>query len=150
MAGADARAGCRFCRPTWSGCYIDDALHYLSAALALEGRSANEQLVREDADAPQVYCCVVLLALDDLGRRVVQGPAEGFSHGLDHGRPAEVAELGDACRGDHDVFGLDIAVGDVEVVQVNECIDDVFKEANGLFGGEDTDLVLVIEESASA
>lgn len=67
----------------------------LLVAADLEGDVADEQLIGEDADRPDVDLLVVLLALEDLGRDVEGCAAEStaeLSADLVDG-PAEVAEL---------------------------------------------------------
>lgn len=117
-------------------------------ALAFEGRPPNKELVSEDPDAPQIDSAVVGLPFDDLWRGVVESAAEGGPHVLHHGRPTEVTHLCNTVAED-DVFGLDVAVGDGLFVQVDQRVDDVPQEVDGLFARQSADLVLVVEESAS-
>jgi hypothetical protein len=87
----------------------------------LKRRDANEELVREDAQRPQVDVVCVRLALDHLGREVVERAAEGrpaVRRGVDG--PAKVADLQVAVQAEEDVFRLDVAVDDVLRVQVVE------------------------------
>lgn len=60
----------------------------------VEGRPADQHLVGEHADRPDVHEVVVGLALEDLGADVVQGAAVGGPALLAVGGPPEVAQLG--------------------------------------------------------
>lgn len=89
----------------------------------LEGGLADEELVGEDAEAPEVDLLVVRVVggagLDHLGGQVVEGAAHGLAaavRGVD--APAEVGDLDLAVDADEDVLGLDVAVDDVLAVQV--------------------------------
>ena len=89
----------------------------------LEGRLADQELVHQHAQAPQVDLLgvpVVLAAgLDHLWREVVEGAAERVAAvvGRVHA-PAEIRDLDLAVDAHQDVLGLDVAVDDVLAVQV--------------------------------
>ena len=95
-------------------------------SLGLEGRSADEELVQEDAEGPDVDHLVVLPPLDHLGGEVVEGAAQGVAaggRGVD--RPAEVGDLDLALRPDEEVLRLDVAVDDVLRVAVGQGLAEV-------------------------
>lgn len=89
------------------------------AAQLLKRRDALEELVGEHTHRPQIHCAAVRLALDHLGREVVQratqrrAPVAGRVH-----TPAKVGNLHLAADADQQVLGLDVTVDDVLRVQV--------------------------------
>ena len=98
-----------------------DAAVGLAVAVGLEGRVADEELVAEDAEGPDVHRLVVGLALHHLGGEVVEGAAEGVALGGGGvNGPSEVCDLDLALAVDEEVLGLDVAVDDVFLVAVVE------------------------------
>jgi hypothetical protein len=90
-------------------------------ALCLEGRVADEELVAQNAERPNVHCFVVGLALNHLGGEVVERATEGVAlggRGVDG--PAEVGDLDLALAIDEEVLRLDVTVDDVLLVAVVE------------------------------
>lgn len=91
----------------------------------LEGGLADEELVRQDAEAPQVdllgVAIVAAAGLEHLRREVVEGAAHSFAAVV--GRvdgPAEVADLDLAVNTDEDVLRFDVPVHDVLLVEIFE------------------------------
>ena len=95
-------------------------------SLGLEGGTADEELVQEDAQRPNVDHLVVLPSLDHFGGKVVQSAAQGVAAGgggVD--RPAEVGDLDLALGADEEVLRLDVAVDDVLLVAVGQGLAEV-------------------------
>lgn len=71
--------------------------NYFAQVLGLhqvEGRLADDQLVDQDADRPQVNLFIVILPRQQLGREVQRSAAEGRPHfRVVVDCPAEVADL---------------------------------------------------------
>lgn len=98
--------------------YILDAVHLQFGDVFLEGREPSQQLKGEDAQTPQIDSDMILPLLEYLRGDIIQRPAEGLLHaGLAVGRPPKVAYF-ECVVGHDDIFGFDIAVGDVIAVEV--------------------------------
>lgn len=79
--------------------YTQDLLHRLFAADVVEGHLPRQQLIGQDAQAPQVDAPVVLLPLEDFGSHVVEGPAVRTTAACAPGCPPEIAQFGFALSG---------------------------------------------------
>lgn len=91
----------------------------------LEGSFANEELVRQNAQTPQVNLFVVVVLrrarLDHLGREVIQRAAHGLPPVVGSmDAPAEIRDLDLAVDADQDVLRLDIPVDNMLAVQVSQ------------------------------
>lgn len=121
----------------------------------LEGGLANEELVREDAEAPQVDLLVVRVVggagLDHLRGQVVEGAAHGLAAAVGgvHA-PPEVGQLDLAVDADEDVLGLDVPVDDVLAVQVAQRARHLRDVLRGLPLGEAVLAAQVLVELALA
>lgn len=89
----------------------------------LERCLANEELVRQDTQTPEINLLVVVVVratgLDHFWGQVVEGTAHGVATvvgGVD--APAEIGNLDLAVDAHEDVLGLDVTVNDVLAVQV--------------------------------
>lgn len=71
-------------------------LHSLLLADVVEGSLPHHHLVSQYPEAPDIDARVVLLALENLGRDVVEGSAVGVPSPRTVGCPAEVADLADS------------------------------------------------------
>lgn len=92
---------------------------FFIVVFAGEGRFRVEEFVKKDAETPDVDLGGLVEVLDDFGRHVLDGAAEGMlCVFLVLGGPAEVADLGVALGVEENVFGLEVAVDYVSVVQV--------------------------------
>lgn len=86
---------------------------------------ADQKLVGQDAQAPQVNFFIVVIlggpGLDHLGRQIIQGATHGLSPvvGSMHA-PPEIGNLELAVDADEDVFGLDVPVDNVLAVQITQ------------------------------
>jgi hypothetical protein len=92
----------------------------------LKRRFTTEELVGQDAQAPQVNCLAVEVVstarLDHLWWQVVQSTAHCVTAVVRRMyTPAKVRDLELAVDADEDVLGLDVAVHDVFLVKVFEC-----------------------------
>ena len=95
-----------------------DLLRSHLPVLGFEGSPPAVELEGEHSDRPQVQPAVIGGLRDDLGADVVDGAAEGLAGaGSVHG-PAEVGELDHVVLAEQYVLGLEIAVDDVQAVQV--------------------------------
>ena len=95
-------------------------------SLGLEGGTADEELVQEDAQRPNVDHLVVLPSLDHFGREVVESATQGVAPGgggVDG--PAKVGNLDLALGTDEEILGLDVAVDDVLLVAVGQGLAEV-------------------------
>ena len=108
------------------------------AALArtLERRPAGEELCDDAAEGPQVGAVVGVLVVDHLGRHVLGRPhkllelaarvaAVARRRPADQLGGAEVDELGAAVGREHHVLGLEVAVDDVEAVEVLQHLEEL-------------------------
>src|SRR5438128_1434616 len=102
--------------------------------VALERHLAGQHLVEDDAQAVEIAAGVSPLPLHLLGGHVVRGADRLGQPRPRHlperrvERDAEVDELHAAVRRDHDVLGLEVAVGDAVIVQVDERVGDLDRE----------------------
>ena len=91
--------------------------------LVVERWSANQHFKQQDTQRPPVHLFRMSFALDNLWCKVLGGSAESQCHsalahvGLGE---TEVSEANVAGRVQQNVFGLEVAVDDVVVVQVTE------------------------------
>ena len=113
----------------------------------VERRLANQQLVGQHPDTPQVNSVVVVISCQYLRRRVVEGAAVGLAAFVADGCPAEVAELADLV-GEDDVLGFDVPVGYSLVVEVLDGLGDVVDLGGCLLLRESLGLLHLAEESA--
>ena len=97
-----------------------DLLVDLYGLIGEEGRIAGGHLVDEHAECPPVDGLVVALAENDLGRQVLGRAAQCPRAALDALGEAEVGHLQVAVLVDKQVLGLQIAIQDLQVVQVLE------------------------------
>ena len=108
------------------------------AALArtLERRPAGEELCDDAAEGPQVGAVVGVLVVDHLGRHVLGRPhkllelaarvaAVARRRPADQLGGAKVDELRAAVGREHDVLGLEVAVDDVEAVEVLQHLEEL-------------------------
>ncbi len=116
--------------------------------VALERRTAGDQLVRHDAERVEVHAVVGVRVRRrllgghvgrradggaDLGQRGAPSAAVGAGR-ADRLGDAEVGDRG-AAAGEEDVVGLDVAVDDALRVGVGEGAGDVAEDADHLAGG---------------
>ena len=116
-----------------------DLLEQLGLVLGAEGVVALQQDVEEDAERPHVGVDGTVVQFGDyFGGHVGGRAAEGVDGLvlLAAETEAEVDEFELPVAVDEDVFGLDVAVGDVEVVQVLEGLCDDQEELLGLGLGQ--------------
>ena len=95
-------------------------------SLGLEGGTANEELVQENTEGPNVDHLVVLPSLDHFGGEVVQSTTQSVAPGgggVDG--PAKVGDLDLALGADEQILGLDVAVDDVLLVAVGQGLAEV-------------------------
>lgn len=101
----------------------EDSLLRLSlAAIRVEGRSAGEQVVHEDSVTPPIGRFAVTRGFDDhLRRHVLDRAAKGRGQlvaSAEDLAEAEIDEFDVAVGVEHDVLGLEVAIDDVEAVEV--------------------------------
>lgn len=106
---------------------VEDGLHLLKVAVAVEGGVAAQQKVRDDAQGPNVDGLAVARLLEDLGGHVAGGAARRRQHvELFLVHDAGQAKVGDEEVGvvfggaEQQVFGLEVAVDDAVVVEVGD------------------------------
>ena len=133
--------------PELSHAYVHYLLHCLFATYMVEGCLANQQLVGQHSDAPQVHSVVVVSSRQYLRCRVVEGATVGLAPFVADGGPAEVAELADLI-GEDDVLGFDVPVGYSLVVEVLDGLGDVVDLGGCLLLREGLGLLHLAEESA--
>uniref|UniRef100_A0A182TKX5 Uncharacterized protein n=1 Tax=Anopheles melas TaxID=34690 RepID=A0A182TKX5_9DIPT len=98
----------------------DDLFVDLDRLVGEEGRIAGRHLVHQHAERPPVDRLVVALAQDDLGREILGRAAQRPGSALDALGEAEIGHLQVALRVDQQVFRLQIAIDQVEIVQILE------------------------------
>ena len=102
--------------------YRCDALVRVVVAWSLKRRVPEQELVTEDAKAPDVHSIVVRLSGQHLRGQVVQGPTQSLpaTVGRVNG-PAKVGNLQFAPHAKQKIFRLDVAMNHVLAVAVLQC-----------------------------
>ncbi len=103
---------------------------------ALERDAAGDHLEQDGPHGVDVDPVVDVLALGLLGghvlRRADDDPRPGHAAGVERPGDAEVHDLGVALAVDHDVLGLEVAVDDAEAVGLDEALEDLAGQVEGL------------------
>ena len=96
----------------------DDLLVDFQRLFGEEGRETGGHFVDEDSQSPPVHGLIVAPRKKHLGRQVLGGAAQGVgATGEPFGEP-EIRDLDVAVESEEDVFGLQIAEGNVNVVKI--------------------------------
>lgn len=85
--------------------------------------AATEKLEQNDSDAPKICSAVVAVSVYDLRGHVVGGADDGEGAAFYKFCGAEVDEFWEPFFVDHDVFGFEVAVYDVALVEMVEDFD---------------------------
>lgn len=114
--------------------FFDDLAKHGVLVLAVEWRDADEHLVsgdsglHENAERPPVGLFAVSFLRDDLRRHILRCADDGVRFGVGAGEflgDTEVSELEVAVGVEQDVFGFEVAVDDVHLVEVLEREEDL-------------------------
>ena len=100
---------------------------------------AGEQLVKNRRQAPEVATFINAGTITTLLRRHEVDRPQGrtglrlamICRGLTG--QAEIAELGDSCRGHENIGGLDIAMGNTQIVGDTQAVTHLADNVNGFF-----------------
>jgi len=107
---------------------VGDAAVYGGAVARGERRLADQELVREHAERPDIDLRVVRCFLDHLWREVVERAAQRAAVLPRADAPAKVGDLDPAIRAHEQVLGLDVAVDHaalMAVVEPRSCLRNV-------------------------
>uniref|UniRef100_A0A182Q467 Uncharacterized protein n=1 Tax=Anopheles farauti TaxID=69004 RepID=A0A182Q467_9DIPT len=127
----------------------DDLLVDLDRLVGEERRVAGRHLVHEHTERPPVDRLVVALAQDDLRREILGRAAQRPGSALDALREPKVRHLQVALRVDQQILRLQIAVDQIEIVQVLEREHDLGGVEARVRLGEPADLAQVREHLAA-
>mmetsp|Transcript_12027 Transcript_12027/g.30948 ORF Transcript_12027/g.30948 Transcript_12027/m.30948 type:complete len:209 (+) Transcript_12027:209-835(+) len=97
-----------------------------------KGRLAHQELVAQHPERPQVDVAVVRLALDHLGREVVERAAErGPARRRCMHRPTKIGNLQLPLESQQEVLGLDVTVDHVFLVDVSQRLAELLDVESG-------------------
>ena len=102
----------------------------------VEGEGAREQSVQDDAAGPDIDgSSFVLSFADDFGGGVGRASTGGFEEFAVFHKvgESEVADFDEVILVDEDVFGFEVAMGDMILMDVLDSVDDLLKVEAGLF-----------------
>jgi hypothetical protein len=128
---------------------VEDTLVDTVGRLVEEGRVADHHLVREHATGPPVRRLAMSVGLDDLRSEIFGCAAESPRTVVDNFCEAKVREAEVAAGVEEQVFGFEIAIDDVEGVEVAEGEDDDREIEAGDVWSEAADTAEVGEELAT-
>ncbi len=126
---------------------MDNAGHGGGETIALEGLLTAQHLIEDEAEREDVGAAVVALLEQDFGSHIGGSAARG-SHGLHAfggvvgvaapgaAGDAEVENLHPVAGGNHDVFGLDVAVNDAFFVRGLQSLAALSGNGEEFIGGD--------------